>query len=138
MDRARVILLDTHVLVWMDADTGGVGRTSRRLIQQAWQERQLAVSAISFWECAMLLQRQRIDLRRGPAEWRRALLANGLIEVPIDGDIALLATTLESFPKDPADRFIAATAMTLNATLVTADAPILGWRSPLRRQNAGR
>ena len=55
-----MILLDTHVLLWLDSDSPQLGAQARQVIQEAWQADQVAVSAISFWETAMLQQRGRI------------------------------------------------------------------------------
>lgn len=133
-----MILLDTHALVWMDTDAADLGLTARRLIRQAWGVQQLAVSAVSFWECAMLHARGRIILPESPSAWRTDLLQAGLIEWPVDGDIAILAADLVSLPKDPADRFIAATAIVHRATLMTADERLLKWQHTVRRHNAAR
>lgn len=54
----------------------------------------------------------------------------------LTGDTAILAGELEGLHADPADRFIAATAILDGAVLVTADERLLRWRHPLRRQNA--
>lgn len=133
-----VILLDTHALIWVDIDDPALGKTSRRLIAQAWQAGELAVSAISFWECAMLCARQRITLPKSPSAWRGDLLAAGVVEWPVDGETAILASELDLSHKDPADRFIAASAITHGATLVTADERLLKWKHALKRQNALR
>jgi PIN domain nuclease of toxin-antitoxin system len=133
-----VILLDTHALVWMDADDAALGPTARVVVQQAWDAERLAVSAISFWECAMLHARGRLQLARSPVAWRTELLAAGLVEIPIDGEIAVLAAGIESLHKDPADRFIAATAIVRGAALVTADTKLLEWKHRLERHDAGR
>jgi PIN domain nuclease of toxin-antitoxin system len=55
---------------------------------------------------------------------------------PLTGNIALLAVELEGLHADPADRFIAATAIAHRATLITADARLLAWQNEARRQNA--
>ena len=60
----------------------------------------------------------------------------GIQEVPVSGDIGILAAELEDFPRDPADRIIAATALTRGATLITADTSILGWQGTLSRHDA--
>lgn len=133
-----MILLDTHALVWMDEDDAALGPRARDVVQQAWEAQRLAVSAISFWECAMLQARGRLKLPRSPLAWRADLLTAGLIEVPIDGEIAMLAAGIESLHKDPADRFIAATAIVKGAALVTADAKLLKWKHGLKRHDAGR
>ena len=57
-----MILLDTHVLLWVDIDDPNLDKSARRLMAQAWEAGELAVSAMSFWECAMLHLRQRILL----------------------------------------------------------------------------
>lgn len=131
-----MIILDTHALLWMDRNDEAMGQETRRIIEQAWHTDTVAVSAISFWESAMLAQRGRIALPAGVEIWRADLLQAGIAEVPIDGRVALLATQLENLHRDPADRFIVATAMLRGALLVTADAQILEWPSELRRHDA--
>jgi len=133
-----VILLDTHVLLWLDRDDPALGPISRELIREAWANAAVAVCAISFWEVAMLAARGRIDLRQSPESWRLDWLQAGLEEIPLDGANAVAATTLETFHADPADRFIVATALARGATLLTADQAILDWSGPLRSQPAGR
>jgi PIN domain nuclease of toxin-antitoxin system len=131
-----MILLDTHTLLWMDRDDDALGRQSRALIEQAWKTDTVAVSAISFWEVALLEQHGRIVLPMAMEIWRTDLLQAGVREIALDGRIALLATTLENLPRDPADRFITATALHHDALLITADNKILAWESQLPRQNA--
>ena len=76
----------------------------------AAKEDTLLVSAMSFWEVAMLVQR-RLVLAQPVANWRHNVLELGIVEIPVSGDIGILATELEDFPLDPADRVLAATAM---------------------------
>lgn len=132
-----MILLDTHVLLWLDRNDPALGSTCRGLIQEAWEQDAMAVCAISFWEVAMLTARGRISLGQAPDQWRLDWLREGLREMALDGAIALAATELPDFHPDPADRFIVATALALGATLLTADQAILSWPGPLRRQRAG-
>jgi PIN domain nuclease of toxin-antitoxin system len=131
-----MILIDTHVLIWLDEGTGNLGEKSRVLIDQAMQEGKLTVSAISFWEIAMLVQKKRVQIKMDLAAWRLNLLEQGLIEIPIHGTIALSAGQLRDFHGDPADRIIVATAMENPATLITADEKILNWAKPLRTFDA--
>jgi PIN domain nuclease of toxin-antitoxin system len=133
-----VILLDTHVLLWVDVDAPVLGRSTRRLITQAWDAGRLAISAMSFWECSTLHLRRRIVLPKSALAWRADLLLAGLVELPVDGQISILATELEPLHKDPADRVIAASAIAHGATLVTADERLLKWKHALKRQNALR
>lgn len=131
-----MILLDTHALVWMDQDDAALGKAARRITQQAWEAQSLAVSAISFWECAMLHAAGRLKFRQTPPAWRAELLAAGLIEFPMNGEIAMLSVHLEGLHKDPADRLIVATAIVKGAALVTADAKLLQWKHVLKRHDA--
>jgi len=132
------VILDTHALLWMDRDDPALGAEARTLIEAAWRSGRLAVSAISFWEVAMLAERGRVVLPEPVTQWRHGWLQAGLEEVPVDGGIALLATQLHDLHRDPADRFIAASAMARNATLMTADEKLLAWQSPLPRLDARR
>ena len=131
-----MIVLDTHTLLWMDRDDPALGPLARRLIEEAWRVGEVAVSAISFWETAMLALRERIVLPLSATEWRSELLQAGIREIVLDGRIAIIATQLENIHRDPADRFIVATSLQLGATLLTADERILGWGSELPRQDA--
>ena len=133
-----MIVLDTHVLIWMDADDAALGPQARARIEQAWRAGEVAVSAISFWECAMLVEKGRIALPLAVESWRAGLLSAGLVEIPLDGRIALAAAGLADLHRDPADRFIAASAGARNATLVTADEKLLAWNAGLPRLDARR
>ncbi len=131
-----MIILDTHTLLWMDRNDTSLGAQSRSLIENMWRTNTVAVSAISFWEVAMLVQRGRILLPVATNIWRADLLQAGIREIAIDGRIGLLATTYTELHRDPADRFIVATAMTHHALLVTADSKILAWKAKLTTQDA--
>ena len=131
-----MIVLDTHVLLWMDRNDKSLGSEARRQIEDAWRTEGICVSAISFWEVAVLALRGRVVLPVAIEVWRADLLQAGVQEIPIDGRIALLAASLQNFHRDPADRFIVATAMHHRASLVTADSKILGWPVEFARQDA--
>lgn len=128
-----MILLDTHVLLWLDRDDAQLGHQARKSIAQAWERCQVAVSVISFWEADMLNRRGRIHLGLPPERWRADWLEAGLLELPLEGGIALQAVELDAFHADPADRFIAASAIWHSATLLTADQAILNWPGSLER-----
>lgn len=131
-----MILLDTHALIWLDTDNRKLGAKSRRACDTALRTSSLAASAISFWEVALLTDQERFDPSMPMQEWRGAFLAGGLIEVPVTGEVAIRAAQLKGLPADPADRLIVATALAHDATLLTADRPILEWRGPLKTQDA--
>lgn len=132
------MILDTHTLLWLDRDDPALGPAARRQIETAWRAGSVAVSAISFWEGAMLAARGRIVLPVPAERWRADWLQAGLTEMPVDGRIALLSCQLENFHRDPADRFIVATALDRNIPLMTADQLILDWPGTLTRLDARR
>jgi PIN domain nuclease of toxin-antitoxin system len=138
MGRDEVIVLDTHAAIWFTTDDLALGKESRLIADEALREERLFVSAISFWEIAMLIAKRRLRASSPANEQRVKILASGVREAPLTGDIALLAVDLGDLPGDPADRFIVATAIAHDATLVTADATLLRWRHRLRRQNAAK
>jgi PIN domain nuclease of toxin-antitoxin system len=131
-----VILLNTHAALWFATDNGLLGKRSQRTIDRALEDDQLAVSVISFWEITLLIAKRRVRSIDSAAETRDFILRAGIGELPLTGEIAILAGELDSLHGDPADRFIAATAIRHDATLVTADEKLLRWRHSLRRQNA--
>ncbi|MDE0129327.1 MAG: type II toxin-antitoxin system VapC family toxin [Gammaproteobacteria bacterium] len=129
------MLLDTHVLLWHERGDRRLGAKARRSIEGALQERAAAVSSISFWEIGMRIQKGRLEFLQDLDAWRRELLDDGLIEIPVDGGIAARAGLLADMHGDPADRLIVATALQ-GYQLVTADWRILDWPGQLSRLDA--
>lgn len=130
-----MILLDTHTVLWLRAGDARLGSTARAKIQQAWESDQVGLSAISFWEMAMLRDKGRIRYPEDVGRWRREQLKQGLIEIPVDGEIGIRANSLADLHADPADRIIVATALGSHR-LVTADTRILSWSGDLDRLDA--
>ncbi len=128
-------LLDTHVLIYLLFSPARLGSQTRHVIGTEWPLRNVAVSAITFWEVAMLHDKGRLTLLRDIESWRTSLLDDGLIEIPVDGAIGIRANTLTDFHADPADRIIVATAMQ-GRQLLTEDRRILAWPGPLNRLRA--
>jgi PIN domain nuclease of toxin-antitoxin system len=131
-----VIVLDTHALVWLVEGLPKLGQTARRAADRALTERALYVSAITYWELTMLEVKKRLTMARPPEILRAELLGLGLGELPVTGEIGIGAGRLDQFHGDPADRIIAVTASSLNATLITADDKILRWDGPLQTLDA--
>lgn len=132
-----MIVLDTHAAIWLTTDRG-LGRQSQRIADKALSEDRLAISTMSFWELALLTAKGRLRSLKSTSERPSELIATGVRELPLTGDIAILAAELEGLNGDPADRIIAATAIAHDATLVTADEKLLQWRHRLKRQDAGQ
>ncbi len=136
MGGGALILIDTHTLIWLDRDDPALGQISRKLADEALHDEALAVSAITFWEIAMIVLRGRFAMDIDLERWRLDLLSLGLVELPLDGGIGLAAAHLNDLHGDPADRFILATAKANDAVLLTADRQLLNWPGQLARHDA--
>jgi PIN domain nuclease of toxin-antitoxin system len=126
------------VAIWILRNDATLGKKARNLAVAALDAGQLIISAVSFWEIALLIAKARLRSLDDPSETRVLMMRAGIREVPLTGDIAIEAVQLNALHNDPADRFIAATAIVHDATLITADERLLGWRSKVRRINAER
>lgn len=116
-----MILLDTHVLVWMASQPNQLSGRARNAIREARQTTGVAVATITLWELAWLAENGRIQISAAVESFVRETVARVILK-PITPEIAALAVRLPAaFPKDPADRLIVATAIVEGARLVTAD-----------------
>jgi PIN domain nuclease of toxin-antitoxin system len=122
-----VILLDTHVWVWMNGPVHLLPPSVKEVLEEG---EQVSISSISIWEAMLLLQKGRIRCSM-PAdqEVRRWLAANPVTISDLTAEIAILARALPFTNEDPADRFIAATARHLSIPLATMDQDLrsLSW-----------
>jgi PIN domain nuclease of toxin-antitoxin system len=123
-----VILLDTHVLVRYLMGDKKLGKRSVASIDKSLPLDEVFVSAISFWEVAMLVERGRIELDTTVAAFRALALRHGIQEDPVDGEVAIAAGELPANHGDPADRLLVATAVLRGLTLITADEVLLSWK----------
>jgi PIN domain nuclease of toxin-antitoxin system len=124
-----VLLLDTHILVWLAEGTGELSPSSVRRIDEARKELGLAVSAMTFWEVAMLARGRRLSLSLPVREWCRIVVeTGGIVEIPVSGEIAIESTDLPgSLHGDPADRILIATARLSGWSLGTRDSRVLDY-----------
>jgi len=124
------ILLDTHVLIWWRLDSGRLGRSRiRRLQDLESRQKPVAISAITLWEIAMLAARGRIEISEPADDWIEEIERHPLIEVlPLTARIAAESVRLgPDFHNDPADQIIVATARIHGLPLMTADERIRRW-----------
>jgi len=116
-----VILLDTHVLVWMSSEPQRLSKRAREAIREAREKRGIAVASITLWELAWLAENRRIVVSGSVESFVRETVSR-VITREITPEIVALAVRLPlGFPKDPADRLIASTAIVDGIPLVTAD-----------------
>jgi PIN domain nuclease of toxin-antitoxin system len=119
------LLLDTHIWLWFRGNTSLLGRNiSRTLLSE---ENELWLSPISTWEALTLHKKGRVFLHGELGEWVARATA-GFREAVLTHEIVTVARELP-IHKAPSDRMIAATAMVLDLTLVTADEQLLGLTS---------
>jgi PIN domain nuclease of toxin-antitoxin system len=121
-----VILLDTHVVVWLTIDPKKLPRTTGKLLAKARTNHDgIAIADTTLWELAMLTSLGRIR----PAIPLGLYLqrVEQIFEVlPVTGAIAERSTQFSGgYPRDPADRLIGATASVYGMPLVTRDKSIL-------------
>ena len=116
-------LLDTHIWIWSVVKPKRLGPATLKLVKN--QESDLWLSPISSWEALTLHYKRRIEFDGEASAWIAHATA-GLKEAPLTHAIMLEARRLP-LHQDPADRILAATAMVLDMTLITADERIRKW-----------
>jgi PIN domain nuclease of toxin-antitoxin system len=115
------LLLDTHVVHWWSAEPDRISRSARSALKRADD---LLIAAISWYELAWLAERGRIAIDVPIRSWLEDL-GTHLRTVGITPAIADSAAGLPtSFPRDPTDRIIYATAIEHGVKLVTKDRAI--------------
>lgn len=118
----RTLIVDTHVLLWIDQDHE-ISREARSRISSAAREGALYFSAISAFEISTMIRRGRLRVASAPEMYIQHLSnLHGLREAPVTAEIARMAGQLSAdLHGDPADRIIIATAALLNVSLATRD-----------------
>ena len=118
------ILLDTHIWIWSHLDPSRINkRLTQALLDQA---NELWLSPISLWECMVLAGKKRLVLKDGPKAWIATALASApMHEAPLNNEVALTSRAVKVEHDDPADRFLAGTAVVYDLVLATADLRLL-------------
>ncbi len=121
-----MILLDTHVLLWLTMEPKKLSRVATAAIERAVKGGGLAIASVTLLECAWLLAKGRVRTAGSVSSALGELLEATAADVlELTPDIAATAVQLpNSVPTDPADRLIVATAIVHGLSLVTRDARI--------------
>ncbi len=127
-------LLDTHIWIWYVLGSKDLPRSLREALDQAigrcW------LSPISLWEASLLNRKGRLRVHGSLEDWvEEALEAVPMREAGFSFEVAKTVTNVTLPHGDPADHFIAATALVYELTLVTVDGKLVDaeWLSTLTR-----
>jgi PIN domain nuclease of toxin-antitoxin system len=122
-----MLLLDTHVFVWLASAQKHLSLRAKQAILQNADE--LYISSISALEIAILVKRNRLRLPVGASEFvERALKQHGIHEIPVDRRVAIASATLPDIHHDPFDRIILATALLNDMSILSKDRVIPQYR----------
>lgn len=118
------LLLDTHIWLWSLLDPAKLSRRVSSALESA--DNELWLSPISFWEALLLEERGRVSLGVDPVAWlEKAFESPSFREAPLNRQVAVESRRVRLSHQDPVDRFLAATAIVYELTLVTADERLL-------------
>ncbi len=113
------ILCDTCALIWLATGDAKLSRMARTVIREA---ELLCFSSISIWEIARKVKSGELEIPVSPTLFADMLVKQyGMKELPLDNPVMLRASALPEIHKDPADRFIIATALLNDCVVVTGD-----------------
>jgi PIN domain nuclease of toxin-antitoxin system len=123
------LLLDTHVWIWLMNGSVEIANSLQKKINTVAKQAAINIAAISVWELAMLVSKNRVKLGKPVMAWiDEALALPGIVLQPLTKEIAVESTQLPfECHNDPADRMIIATARIHQLTLITADQKIMDY-----------
>ena len=113
------VLCDTCALIWLATGDAKLSRMARAVIRDA---ELLCFSSISIWEVARKVKAGELEIPVSPTLFADMLVKQyGMKELTLDNHVMLRASSLPEIHKDPADRFIIATALLNDCVVVTGD-----------------
>ena len=122
-----MLILDTHIWIWFVSNDKKLNPKHHEQLKIIYFEKSLCLSDISLWEVSMLYNLKKIQLKSDFSQWLNDALPAGYFKIlPINREIAEIVSKMpDQFTKDPADRIIAATAISRNCPLLTYDQKII-------------
>jgi PIN domain nuclease of toxin-antitoxin system len=119
-----MVVLDTHVVLWLAQSPEDLSEAAHQAISEQRRRDGLAISCQTLWELSMLISRGRVRVAISLADFLEAVELNFHV-LPVTGKIAERAMRFsESYPNDPTDQIIGATAVVHGLPLLTKDGPI--------------
>lgn len=125
-----MIVLDTHTLIWWVNGDKQLSSKAKKAIDSELTDGQVMISAISAWEIAMLVSKNRLALTMDIDDWLATIASIEAVSiVPVNAEVAVQSVRLPGeFHPDPADRIIVALARHHSVPLATADTKIREYR----------
>ena len=114
------ILLDTHIWIWYLSGSARLPKKYRESLNR--DNNQIWLSPISVWETLILAEKGKLSLKPEPISWIQQSLKRWPIkEAPLNIQVSIRSRQIDLPHQDPADRFISATALIYDLTLMTID-----------------
>ena len=123
------LLVDSHLLIWAASAFDRLSPKARAILGD--QDNVLFFSAASLWELSIKAARHPDTFKVDPRRMRRNLLNNGWLELPVTSEHGVATFDLPQTHKDPFDRILVAQAMVEGFALLTADAVLAAYGSPV-------
>ena len=124
-----MIVLDTHVWVWFISNPELLSTAAKKAIDISLKQKTIFISSISAWEVALLAAKKRLKLSIDVTDWISKSERLPFFQfIPVDNSVAVKSVNLpKPLHKDPADRLIIATAISIAAPVVTKDEKLLDY-----------
>ena len=124
-----MILLDTHVWVWFISNPELLSKAAKKAIHAAMEQKAIVISSISAWEVALLVAKKRLKFTMSVTDWITKSERLPFFQfLPVDNSVAVKSVNLpHPLHRDPADRLIIATAITIAAPVVTKDEKLIDY-----------
>ncbi len=112
-------LLDTHTLIWFMEGDHQLSKSAKDVIEDTSNEK--FVSIVSFWEMAIKISLQKLDLKKPLKQLITEVLETDIQVLPLSFNDILIVSQLPFHHRDPFDRIIIAQAITENITIIGQD-----------------
>ncbi len=120
------VIIDTHIVIWDQLDPKRLTARALKAINNADAEYRIIICEITLWEISILMKKKRLIIDKSYLDFiDKVFNTRNYMFQGINPEIAFIASELEIETKDPADRIIAATSISLNLPLITADQHML-------------